>query len=288
MRILLLGGRGQLATSLTAALAEDDVVALSHQELDICDAQRVTDTVETVHADVVINTAAMRRPDECELLPERAFAVNALGARTVALACAAAKCALVHVSTDYVFDGMRRSSYFEDDTPNPVSVYGISKLAGELFVRQIVERHYIIRTSALFGGANDPAQGSNFVLMLLRRSAEGLDTHVVTDQRMSPTYTSDLARKISWLMRGDVYGVCHITNRGDCTWYEFAQSVFKKAGLRSRLFPTTTDALASPARRLQYSVLGHGMLERLGSDDLPHWENALEQYLRALGRLAVP
>ena len=287
MRILVFGGRGQLATSLMAALAEDDVVALSHQEVDVCDAQRVTDAVATVRPDVVINTAAMRRPDECELAPERALAVNALGARTAALACAAAKCALVHVSTDYVFDGGRWSPYFEDDVPNPVNVYGISKFVGELFVRQSVERHYIIRTSGLFGGTNDPAQGSNFVLTLLRRAAEGLDTHVVTDQRMSPTYTLDLARKISWLIRRDAYGVCHITNRGDCTWYELAQAVFKKAGLRSRLLPTSTDALASPARRLQYSVLGHRVLHRLGSDDLPHWENALERYLGSLGRFAA-
>lgn len=287
MRILLTGAGGQTAISLKKALdgEGEESVGLAHRDLDICDAAQVRDTVRSLRPDLVINTAALRRPDSCEVEPERAFAVNALGARNLALACAEEEVVLLHVSTDYVFDGRKNSPYLEEDAPNPLNVYGVSKLAGELFVKQIVDRHYIVRTSALFGGANDPAQGSNFVLTLLRRAAEGLDTHVVTDQRMSPTYTSDLARKISWLIRRDAYGVCHITNRGDCTWYEFAQAVFKKAGLRSRLLPTTTDALASPARRLQYSVLGHGMLERLGSDDLPDWENALERYLHILGRL---
>jgi len=288
MRILLLGGQGQLATSLSAVLAEDDVVALSHQELDICDAQRVAGMVKAVRPDVIINTAAVRRPDACELAPEHAFAVNALGARNVALACVEAKCALAHISTDYVFDGMRRTPYFEEDPPNPVNVYGTSKLAGEIFVKQIVERHYVIRTSPLFGGATDPARASNFVLALLRRADDGLDTNVVTDQWMTPTYTLDVARKISWLIRRDTHGVYHISNGGHCTWYEFAQAVAEKALLRTRLIPITTNELVTPARRIRYSVLGHGMLERLESNDLPHWENALERYLQVLGRHRAP
>ena len=285
VKILIVGGHGQLATSLVTALSGDDVRALSHGELDICDAGSVTGTIARIKPDVVINTAAMRRPDECESAPDRAFAVNALGARNVALACKAANCALAHISTDYVFDDSKETPWMEDEIPNPPNVYGVTKLAGEHFVRQIVERFYIIRTSALFGGATDISKGSNFVLMVLKRAAEGLDTNVVTDQRMTPTYTPDLARKISWLIRREDYGVCHISNKGDCTWYEFARAIFDKAGLTTGLIPITTDALTVAARRLKYSVLGHGTLARLGADDMPHWGIALDRYLKELGRL---
>lgn len=283
MKVLLIGSKGQLATSLRSALAGEDVVALSRAELDICDASAVDAVVRAVRPDVVINPAAIRRPDDCESAPERAFAVNAIGPRNLAISCRDIGAALVHISTDNVFDGRATSPYLEDDRPNPVNVYGISKLAGEQFVKAITDRHYIIRTSALFGGTQDRSRAANFVLTLLDGDAQGLEARVVTDQRISPTYTEDLARKIAWLIRRDEYGVCHITNAGDCTWYELAMAVFEKAGLRTGLVPITTEELARPACRLRYAVLGRGVLERLGTDDLPTWQDGLDRYLQSLG-----
>lgn len=286
MRILLTGADGQTATSLKKALdgEGEDSVALAHRDLDICDACRVRDTVRSLHPDVVINTAAMRRPDICEQEPDRAFAVNALAARNLALACAEEGCALLQVSTDYVFDGRKNAPYMEEDQPNPLNVYGVSKLAGEFFVRYLLDEYYIIRTSGIFGEISSSGKDANFVLTMIRRARENGECQVVTDQYLSPTYTVDLAKKIVWLIRTKEYGIYHITNKGECSWYELARTLFEKVGLGVRLLPVTTDAFKTPARRVPYSVLGHGALQRLMADDLPHWEDALECYLGDLDR----
>ncbi len=283
MKVLLIGGRGQLATSLRGALADDEVVAATHGELEICDRAQVDEFVDRLRPDIVVNPAAIRKPDECEANPEKAWAVNALGPRNLALACERVGAKLVHISTDNVFDGTASAPYLEGDRTNPVNVYGITKLAAEQFVKEIAGRHLIVRTSALFGGARDPGRPTNFVMTLLQRDASGLDTHVVTDQQVSPSYTEDVARKIAWLVRKEVEGICHVANAGDCSWHEFAEAVFELAGLRSRLISMTTDKLGSPARRLKYAVLGNGVLARLGADDMPLWRDALERYLRELG-----
>lgn len=286
MRILLTGAGGQTATSLKKALDVEGEysVPLAHRDLDICDAAQVRDAVRSLRPNVVINTAAMRRPDTCEEDPERAFAVNALGVRNLALACAEEGSALLHVSTDYVFDGRKNSPYLEEDTPNPLNVYGVSKLAGEFFIRYLLDEHYIVRTSGLFGEISSSGKDANFVLTMIRRARENGECRVVTDQCLSPTYTVDLAKKIAWLIRTKAYGLYHITNQGECSWYDFARAIFEKSGVAARLLPTTTDALKTSARRVPYSVLGHGALQRLMADDLPHWEDALDRYLRDLRR----
>ena len=290
MRILLTGAGGQMATSLKKALdgEGEDSVALAHRDLDICDACRVRDTLRSLRPDVVINTAALRRPDICEKEPDRAFAVNALAVRNLALACAEEGSALLQISTDYVFDGRKNTPYLEEDKPNPLNVYGVSKLAGEFFVRYLLAEHYIVRTSGIFGEINSSGKDTNFVLTMIRRARENGECQVVTDQHLSPTYTVDLAKKITWLIRTKEYGLYHITNQGECSWYELARALFEKAGLEARLLPMTTDAFKTPARRVPYSVLGNGALQRLMADDLPHWEDALERYLgdlRHAGRL---
>ncbi len=284
MRILLTGADGQTATSLKKVLGDEgeELVALTHRDLDICDASRVRDTVRSLRPDVVINTAALRRPDMCEKEPDRAFAVNALAARNLALACAEESSALLQVSTDYVFDGRKKSPYMEEDEPNPLNVYGVSKLAGEYFVRYLLDEHYIVRTSGIFGEISPSGKDTNFILTMIRRARENGECQVVTDQYVSPTYTVDLAKKISWLIRTREYGLYHITNQGQCSWYELARALFERAGLKARLLPMTTDAFKTPARRVPYSVLGHGALQRLKANDLPHWEDALERYLSDL------
>ena len=282
MRILLTGARGQLATGLCQVLRGHDLVPMGHQDLDIVDVAAVHDALSRVQPDLVINPAAIRRPDQCEEAPDRAFAVNAVGARNLALACMMAGSALVQVSTDNVFDGRKTSPYLEDDAPNPVGVYGISKLAGELFVRGILERHYIVRTGPLFGGASRSGVPTNFVLRMLHQVRSAAACHVVTDQRVSPTYTLDLARKIGWLITTNAYGLYHISNAGECSWYELAQAIFEAAAINADLRPIQTAALGVRSHRLAYAVLGHGGLRRLDADDLPSWRDALSRYLDEL------
>lgn len=279
MRILLTGAGGQLATELGRALDGQDLVALSHRELNVCDRDQVRAAVQAVRPDVVINTAAFHRVDECEVEAKRAFAVNALGAHSLALACAETDASLLHISTDYVFDGRKGEPYLEEDAALPVNVYGASKLAGELLIRILLNRHYVVRTAGLYGVAGASGKGGNFVSTMLRLAREGRVIKVVDDQRLSPTSARDLAKKLAWLIGTEGYGLYHITNAGDCSWYEFAQAVFAEAGLAPRLEPTTTEAFGARARRPAYSVLGHGALQRLGSDDLPHWRDVLRRHL---------
>ncbi|MEX0799603.1 MAG: dTDP-4-dehydrorhamnose reductase [Dehalococcoidia bacterium] len=278
MRILITGAGGQLAGELTRALEGHDLVPLAHRQLDVTDRVKVRTIVRCAAPDVVINTAAFHRVDDCELEPERAFAVNALGARNLALSCAEVDAALLHVSTDYVFGGDKGTPYREEDIARPLSAYGVSKLAGELFVRTILPRHYVVRTAGLFGSGTS-GKGGNFVTTMLRLAADGRDITVVDDQRLSPTSARHLAAKLAWLVGAEAYGLYHVTNAGDCSWYELARAVFEEAGMSPRLTPTTTEAFGARARRPACSVLARGTLERLGADDLPHWREALREYL---------
>lgn len=268
MRIVLVGSNGQLASSLKEALARQELLCFSHQQLDITDEFQVREIMRKSHPDVVINSVAIRKPDECERDPVRAFLVNALGARNLALSCAEEKCVLVQVSTDNVFDGTKNTPYLEEDRTNPITAYGVSKLAGEFFVKNLVEKHYIVRTSALFGGEN------NFVLMMLKKFQKKDRIQVVTDQRVSPTYTLDLARGIAELIQGENYGTYHMSNAGGCSWYEFACAIFEIQNMPVDIFPIKTSDLELASSRLKNAELGHDKLE-----DLPTWRNALERYL---------
>jgi dTDP-4-dehydrorhamnose reductase len=285
LRILLTGAGGQLATDLAKSLCQEELIPLSHAQLDVVDAAQVKATVEATRPDVVINTAAFHRVDDCETEVGRAIAVNAHGVRNLALACQRTGAALLHLSTDYVFDGEKAQPYSEHDMPRPINVYGVSKLLGEVMIRHILDRYHIVRCSGLFGLAGASGKGGNFVRTMLRLAREERPIRVVHDQRFAPTYTADLADKIAWLITTANYGVWHITNAGEASWYDFAARIFELADLRPDLSPTTTAAFGARARRPSYSVLDHGRLRALGLDDLPPWEDALSRYLE---QIAVP
>ena len=204
----------------------------------------------------------------------------------MAEACATLDATCVYVSTDYVFDGEKQTPYLEEDPPGPLSVYGLSKEAGEQSVRTTLEKHHIVRCSALFGVAGASGKGGNFVTTMLQLARERRDILVVDDQRFSPTATNILAQKIAWLMTSEEYGTWHITCQGDCTWYELADATFGLLDLHPKLTPINSEAFGAKAKRPSYSVLGHGRLQRAGEDDLPHWKDSLEQYLRAKGEIS--
>jgi dTDP-4-dehydrorhamnose reductase len=234
--------------------------------------------------DVVINTAAFHRVDECETEIDAAFAVNAVAVLNLARWCGARDATLVHFSTDYVFAGDVAAPRGETDAPGPLSVYGASKLAGEYLVRQGCPRHFVVRTCGLYGHAGIRGKSGNFVETMLRAAAEGKPVRVVADQVLTPSSTADVAAKVVQLLRTRSYGLCHVTNAGACSWFEFAAAVFRLAGVAADLSPTTAAEYRAPARRPAYSVLRHDHLAALGLDDMPPWEEALSRYLRGRPR----
>ncbi|MEM1867999.1 MAG: dTDP-4-dehydrorhamnose reductase [Thermosphaera sp.] len=279
----MIGANGQLGTDLVKVLNNWDLVPLTHAELDICDFVRARKVLTELRPDVVINTAAFNRVDDAEAQPEKAFWVNTYAVRNLAQVCADLDCTLMHISTDYVFGGEKRTPYTEDDPPNPLNVYGVSKLAGEYFVRNICPKHFIVRTSGLYGVAGSSGKGGNFVETMVRLAKEGKPIRVVTDQVLTPTYTKDLAQKIKELLTTEAYGLYHITNSGQCSWYEFARRIFELLGIKPDFGPTTSAEFRAKARRPAYSVLAHERLKELGLDDLRPWPEALKAYLEEKG-----
>lgn len=279
MKVLLIGANGQLGSDLVRVLTDVDLIPLTHQDVDICEPVGLRATLRRHRPDIVLNMAAYHKVDECEVNAEKSFAVNALGVRNLALACRELDCALLHMSTDYVFDGSKKSPYVETDPPRPINVYGISKLAGEYFVRYILDRYWIVRSQWLYGVAGASGKGGNFVELMLRLAREGRDIRVVNDQVGSPTYTLDLAHKIAQLIKTEHYGLYHITNSGECTWYQFACKIWELSGLSPNAEPTTTAAFGATATRPSYSVLDNAALRAIGLDDMRPWEEALAAYL---------
>ncbi len=279
MTTLLIGASGQLGSELRRASKDHDLVPLTHADLELTDRAQVRDALHKYRPGLILNTAAYHRVDECEDYPERSFAVNALAVRDLAIAAREIGAVLVHFSTDYVFDGRQRRPYREIDPPGPLSVYATSKLAGEHFVRALLERYFIIRSCGLYGLAGSRGKGGNFVETMLRLAKEGREIRVVGDQVLTPTSAKVLARKVRQLVETGQYGLYHITNNGECSWYQFAAAIFELSGVRSRLTETTSAAYGARAARPAYSVLDNANLRSLGLDDLCDWRDALKDYL---------
>lgn len=283
MKVLLIGSNGQLGSDLVRTITDVELIPLTHRDVDVCQPVGLREILRHHVPEVVINTAAYHKVDECETNIEKTFAVNTYGVRNLALACKEEGCALLHMSTDYVFggDAKRRTAYAESDTPYPVNVYGIAKLAGEYFMRYILERYWIIRSQWLYGVAGASGKGGNFVELMLRLAREGRDIKVVNDQVGTPTYTLDLACKIAHLIKTTHYGLYHITNAGECTWFQFARKIWELSGLNPKAEPTTTASFGATATRPVYSVLDNAGLRAIGLGYTRPWEDALAAYLQA-------
>ncbi|MEW5975181.1 MAG: dTDP-4-dehydrorhamnose reductase [Acidobacteriota bacterium] len=279
MKILLIGANGQLGSDLRRILRPHDVVPTTHQTLDVTQLDDVRRCVTANEPEVIINTSAFHRVDAIEEDLMSAFEVNALGVRNLAVSAKAAGAVLVHFSTDYVFDGNATRPYTESDSPNPINGYGVSKLAGEKLAGYLWEKSFVIRTCGLYGHAGSSGKGGNFVETMLQKAMKGEPLRVVNDQRLTPTSTRELARKVAQLIETRNYGLYHITANGDCSWYEFAREIFARAGIRADLSPTTSDEYRTPAKRPRYSVLENARLKQLGMDDLKEWSVALGEYL---------
>ncbi len=286
MRVLLIGANGQLAQDVRRSLARDEVVAVTHQQLEICDAAAVQTLIDGARPHCIINTAAFHRVDDCEDQAEKAFAVNTAGVCNVARAAQRIGAVLVHFSTDYVFDGTKGSPYVETDLPRPLSLYAMSKLAGEWAVQQYCEKHFLIRTCGLYGRAGSGSKGGNFVEAMLGLASQGKQIRVVNDQVITPTSTRDLAEKLVPLIQAQQYGLYHMTSTGECSWYEFAREIFRLAGLTPHLEPTTTEAFGGKARRPAYSVLNNYAFRKAGFADFRPWQEGLAEYLSERKKLS--
>jgi dTDP-4-dehydrorhamnose reductase len=278
MRILVTGAGGQLGRDLVEAFDRHDVVGLSRDELDVCDRDAVLSTITSIHPDAVVHAAAWTAVDACESDPDRAFRTNALGTRFVVEGCRIADAKVCYVSTDYVFDGSKTEPYLEWDRPNPLSVYGRSKLGGEL---ELDPGSLVVRTSWVCG-----FHGANMVRTILRLAREHETLSFVDDQRGQPTFTPDLAREIELLVSNRLSGRFHVTNEGAVTWYEFARAVLAADGADpDRVSPIATADLdpPRPAPRPANSVLDNAALRLSGLPPLPHFRESLGRLVARIG-----
>jgi dTDP-4-dehydrorhamnose reductase len=281
MRVLLFGANGQLGCDLLSVFrgAGDTVLPLTHAQVDVSNAQRVSDLVVESRPDVVLNTAAFHKVEECEKKPESAFQINGTAALNLALACQRTGALLVHYSTDYVFGGQKTTEYEETDLPSPLNVYGASKVAGEHLIAGHHDRYLVIRTCGLYGVAGSSGKGGNFVENMLKKASAGEPIRVVDDQVLTPTYTVDLAEATRMLILSGKCGLYHLSSEGECSWYEFTRSIFEKASVETKLTAVKTTDFPSSVRRPGYSVLSKAKYHTLGLT-IPPWQDALSRYLR--------
>ena len=283
MKILITGASGMLGVDLQKSLAPGHTLVPTDisgniELLDITDQNQVTNKINKCRPDLVIHAAAYTDVDGCERNPDKAFLVNAEGTRNVALACELSDAVLVYISTDFVFDGEKGEPYTEQDVPNPINHYGASKLAGEKHICKICPRHFIIRTAWLYG-----EHGKSFPRTIINAAKAGNSLSVIADQVGSPTFTVDLSSAIADLISSPHYGIYHITNKGSCSWFEFAKKTLSFAGMNDvEIKPIKSDEWPSPTKRPKYSVLRHLALERLGKDNLRTWEEALADFVSRL------
>lgn len=281
MRVAIIGANGQLGSDLVDVFGEDpsfEVIPLTHADLDVT----VPDTLRVLKElkpDVIINTAAYVRVDDAELYPEKAFAVNAIGALNVARIAEEIGAINVYISTDYVFDGTNGEPYTEKDFPNPINVYGLSKYAGEIFTKNYSKKHYIIRVASLYGKAGASGKGGNFVEFMVQKARNREEIKVVDDVFMSPTYTKDVARTLkAFLGLRPEFGVYHMVNEGLCSWYEFTKAIFELLEWDVDVKPIKSSELKRLAKRPRFSALKNEKLEGIGLRMRP-WREALKEYL---------
>ncbi len=282
MKIAVIGANGQLGTDVVRAFAEhgDEVCALTHAEIETASLESVRSALAKVAPQIIVNTAAMHHVENCEQEPEKAFSVNALGPRNLALVARDLGAVLMHVSTDYVFDGRKGNPYEETDCPRPLNVYGNTKLAGEYFVQGVLDRHFVVRTSGLYGKAPCRAKGGrNFVELMLKLAKDRGEVKVVDSEWVTPTSTRELARQMTVLSRSDAYGLYHATAEGSCSWHEFAREIFAMTHTKVNLKVAGADEFPAKVPRPKYSVLENSALKLRGLNTFGPWQEGLCEYL---------
>jgi dTDP-4-dehydrorhamnose reductase len=279
----ILGANGQLGQAFLRMLGPR-AIGLPHSQCDLSKAEAMHAILDSIHPDVVINCAAYNMVDKAESDPATAFAVNAWGVRDLAEICRKLRCVLVHYSTNYVFglDALCRTPLRETDLPGPVGIYGASKLAGEYLARARCAKHFVIRTCGLYGHVQPGTTRRSFVALMLHLANEGRPIRVVNDQICSPTYTDDLAIATLSLLETKAYGLYHLTSAGECSWHEFARTIFDLAQVSADLQGIGSAEFGAPAPRPEYSVMANEAAARLGLRPIRHWKDALTSYLGSI------
>lgn len=283
-KVLLIGRSGQLGYEIGKLIEENNNFYLSFinsKDLDITDKKNVLKNITELNPQIIINCAAYTNVDKAEEDYEKAFQVNALGPRNLAIAAEAVGAKLIHISTDYVFDGNgvivngEKAPYREYDIPNPINVYGRTKLLGEAYVREFCSKYFIIRTSWLYG-----ENGNNFVKTIIKTAREKGKLQVVNDQIGNPTNAEDLAEHIYKIAFTDEYGIYHCTGNGICSWYDFACKIVQYAGINCDIEPVSSEKYVTKAKRPSYSCLDNMMLRNTSGDTMRNWEEALCDFIK--------
>lgn len=277
-KIIVTGCNGQLGRAVNLELGKNpeiEFVNTDVAELDITNIDKVLELARAVKPYAIINCAAHTGVDACETDVDNAYRINAIGPRNLSIAATETGAKMVHISTDYVFDGKGSRPYLEFDAPNPQGVYGATKLAGENMVREFADRYFILRTAWLYG------DGKNFVKTMLRLSETNEEVRVVGDQVGSPTSTKELSAAIADLLFTENYGLFHATCEGSCSWAQFTEEIFRLAGKSTRVKAITTAEYAAPAPRPAYSILENYMLKLTGGYNFADWHDAIAEYLKA-------
>lgn len=279
MKVLVTGYHGQLGYDVVKFLEAqgEEVLGATREHFDLTDEAKIKEFIGSFKPDVVVHCAAYTLVDKAEDNKELCYAVNVLGTRYIAEATNEANAKMVYISTDYVFDGSSKRPYEANDKVNPVNYYGETKLQGELEVSKILENHFIIRISWVFG-----ENGNNFVKTMLRLAETRNELNVVGDQYGSPTYTKDLAILIAEMIRTDRYGIYHASNEGTCSWNEFAKAIFEYQGLAVKVNSIPTSDYPTRAKRPMSSIMSKDKLEQNGFKRLPDWKDALKRYLEQI------
>lgn len=283
INVLVTGGNGQLASSIKNLAKQYEglhLIYTDYKELDICDLNQIDGFFKThPKIDYCINCAAYTAVDKAETEVEKAFEINAQGPKNLALVCNAQDTILIHVSTDFVFDGNRSEPYTETDIPNPISVYGASKLKGEIEIQKGLKKHFIIRTSWLYS-----EHGTNFMKTMLRLAETRDEISVVSDQTGTPTYAGDLADVILKIIssKDKNFGLYHYSNEGVASWYDFAKEIFKVSKLKIKTNPIATVAYPTPAKRPVFSVMDKTKIKKTLNIKIPHWREPINTSLKYL------
>ena len=278
MKVLITGSNGMLGHDLIDVLdGKHELIKTTSKSLDITDKDKVKEYIVNENPDIVINSAAYTDVDGCETNEEIAYKVNGEGVKNLALACKFVDCPLVHISTDYVFNGENNKPWMEDDEVGPISIYGKSKLQGEEAIESILDKFFIIRTSWLYG-----VNGGNFPKTMLELAKTHDTLTVVTDEIGTPTYTLDLAQAIAELIETEYYGIYHITNSDYCSWFDFAKYIFEVKDIDVNVVPVTAEEFARPASRPHYSVLNNSYWIKNGFKPLRSYKEAIKDYLKHL------
>ena len=280
MKLAVIGANGQLGTDLYEVLSpEYDVIAFTHADIEITNIDNVKNALSSTKPDIILNTAAYHIVPEAEKFSEKAFQINGTGVLNLAKVCQDLGIRLVHYSTDYVFDGKKQKPYTEDDHPNPLSVYANTKLSGEYFALNYSDKSYVIRVSGIYGKVPCRAKGGNFITTMIKLAREKPEVRVVNDEILTPTPTYWIAKNTAALIKTDAFGLYHMSCEGEVSWYEFAKVIWQTLQLETPLYPASVNDFPPLVKRPFYSVLENRNLRELSINNMPHWREALVEFL---------